>query len=229
MNPAAAHEHDVPGLGAAKIFLQKNALGIIDVPQPRARVRDGLAQNRVNRTRRRAKRIFDDERLRIFGENFFGFNPVRRDEGFWKRNPELRAQPAREIAFAFNPHRLAGRAENAHAGFHQIFCPTRLRPINGLRNDDVNFFFANQRNRTWKRVARISFAGKRGREMAVVAREIRRDARARVRQRGTDAMRERADAQGHHGDAAGMGFALARHGAVIMNRPGTKTSRRWFG
>jgi hypothetical protein len=66
MNLAAADERDVSGLGASEIFLQENALGIIDVPQPRARVGDGLAQNRVDRTRRRAERIFDDERPRIF-------------------------------------------------------------------------------------------------------------------------------------------------------------------
>src|ERR1700679_796196 len=69
MNLAATDERDVPRLGASEIFLQKNALGIIDVPQPRARVSDRLAQNRVDRTRRRAERIFDDERLRIFREN----------------------------------------------------------------------------------------------------------------------------------------------------------------
>ena len=76
MDFTAADERDVPGLGASEIFLQENALGIIDMPQPRARVGDGLAQNRVDRTRRRAERIFDDERLRIFRENFFGFDSI---------------------------------------------------------------------------------------------------------------------------------------------------------
>ena len=80
INLTTADERDMPSLGASKIFLQKNALGVIDVPQPRARVGDCLAQNRVDRTRRRAKWIFDDERLRIFGENFLRFNPVRCDK-----------------------------------------------------------------------------------------------------------------------------------------------------
>ena len=76
INLAAADERDVPGLGAAKIFLQKHTLGIIHLPQPRARVGDGFAQNRVNRAGRRAERILDDERLRMLGENFFRLDPV---------------------------------------------------------------------------------------------------------------------------------------------------------
>ena len=43
INFAAAHQHDVPDLGAAQVFLQENALGIIDMPQPGPRVLDRLA------------------------------------------------------------------------------------------------------------------------------------------------------------------------------------------
>ena len=71
INFTATDQRDVPGLGAAQIFLQKNTLGIIHVAQPRARVAHGFAQNRVNRTGRRAERIFDDERTRMLRENFF--------------------------------------------------------------------------------------------------------------------------------------------------------------
>ena len=76
INLAAAHQHDVSGLGATEIFLQKNPLGIIDVPQPRAGVLDRLAQNRVDRAGRRAERIFDDKRLRMLRQNFFGLQAV---------------------------------------------------------------------------------------------------------------------------------------------------------
>ena len=43
INFAAAHEHNVADLGAAQVFLQENALGIINVPKPRTRVLDRLA------------------------------------------------------------------------------------------------------------------------------------------------------------------------------------------
>jgi hypothetical protein len=77
------------------------------MPQPRARVGDGFAKNCVDRTRRRAERIFDDERLRIFRQNLFGLQTVRRHEGLRKWNFEVRTQFAREIAFALDAHRLA--------------------------------------------------------------------------------------------------------------------------
>jgi hypothetical protein len=157
INFAAADQRDVPGLGAAQIFLQKNALGIIDVPQPRPRVGDRLAQNRVNRAGRRAERIFDDERLRMFRQNFFRLDAVGRDEGLRKGNFESAHKLAGKIAFALDPHRLAGRTENADAGFHQILRPRLQRPVNGLRDDDLNAVFLEQRNRAGKGVARKSF------------------------------------------------------------------------
>ena len=76
INLAAAHQRDVAGLGAAKIFLEENALGIIDVPQPCPRVGDRLAQDRVDRAGRRAERILDDERLRMFRQDFFRLDAV---------------------------------------------------------------------------------------------------------------------------------------------------------
>ena len=144
-----------------------------------------------------------------------------------KWNFELRAQLAGKIAFALNPHRLAGRAENADAGFHQILRPRLQRPVNGLRNDDINFVFANQRHRTRKRVARKSFPDERRRKMAVIAREIRRDVRARVRQRRADAVRERADAENHHGRRT-FELNFARHFAQLFRnllRRNVKNSR----
>ena len=111
INLAAADERDVPGLGAAKVFLEKDAFGIIHVPQPRPRVGDRLAQNRVNRAGRRAERILDDERPRMLRQNFLRLDAVRRDVSLRERDFEFGAKLPRKIAFALDPHRLAGRAE----------------------------------------------------------------------------------------------------------------------
>ena len=197
INLAAAHQHDVPDLGAAQIFLQKNTLGIIDVPQPCPRVLDRLAQNRVDRAGRRAKRIFDDKRLRMFRQDFFGRFLVGGNVGLRKGNFEIRAQLPGEVALALNPHRLARGAENADARLQQILRPRLQRPVNGLRDDDLHAVFLDERNRAGKRVARKSRPDQRRREMAVIAGEISRDLRARVRQRPPDAVRERADAENH--------------------------------
>ena len=151
MNFAAADQHDVPGLGAPEIFLQKNALGIIHMPQPGPRVLHRLAQNGVDRARRRAERIFDDERLRMPRQDFFGLDSVRRHERLRKGDFEIGAQLPGEIPFAFNPHRLAGRTENADTRFQQILRPRVQRPVNGLRNDDINAVFPDERDRDWGR------------------------------------------------------------------------------
>ena len=169
---------------------------------------------RWHRTRRRTERIFDDERLRIFRENLLCFNPVRRNERFWESNFELRTQLAGEIAFALNPHRFASWGKNPDAGFHQIFRPRCLRPINGLRNDNVDFFLLQQWNWAWKSVARKSFTCERRRKVSVIAGQVRRDVRACIRQRGSDAVRERADTENHGGGRGLLRFA--RHANQLM-------------
>ena len=73
---------------------------------------------------------------------------------------------------------------------HQIVCPRRERPVNGLRNDDINVLSTNQRHRTREGVLRKRFAHERRREMAVIPREVGRNARARIRQCLADAVRE---------------------------------------
>ena len=141
-----------PGLGAAEIFLQKNALGIIDVPQPRARVLDRLAQDRVDRAGRRAERIFDDERLRMFRQDFFGLQAVRRDVSLRKGNFEIRAQLRgrnRARARCASPRRVG--TENADARLQQILRPRLQRPVNGLRDDDLNAVFLEAAEPGWER------------------------------------------------------------------------------
>ena len=85
MNLATADERDMPGLGAAKIFLQENSLGVIRhaattraCPRPVSHkiVWTGLVGEH--------KRILDDERLRVFHENFSAsirFDAIKRFAG----------------------------------------------------------------------------------------------------------------------------------------------------
>jgi len=77
----------------------------------------GLAQNRVDRTRRRAERVLDDERLRIFLENFFSFDAILRDERLWKGILNLAQSSRAKLRSRSNPHRFASWTENADAGF----------------------------------------------------------------------------------------------------------------
>ena len=112
MNLAAAHQHDVARLGAAQVFLQEDALGVVDVLQPRPRVLDRLAQNRVNRTGRRAERILDDERLRMARRIFSASSRLRATYDCGKGNFELGAEVPGKIALALDSHRLAGGTEN---------------------------------------------------------------------------------------------------------------------
>ena len=111
MNFAAADERDMPGLGATQILLEKNALGIVHLPQPRACVRNRLAQNRVDRARRRAERILDDERLRMFARE--SFPPQCRFDAtkdLGNGNLKFRRTASRaKVAFTFNAHRFASR------------------------------------------------------------------------------------------------------------------------
>jgi len=187
---SAAHQHDVPHLGAAQVFLQKNALGIIDMLQPCPRVLDRFAQNGVNRAGRRAERIFDDEWPRMFRQDFFGSFLIGRNVGRRKGNFEVRAQFSGEVAFALDPHRFARGAENAGARLQQILRPRLQCPVNGLRDDDLHAVFLDERNRAGKRVARKCRSDQRRREMAVIAGEISRDVCARVRQRLADTVCE---------------------------------------
>ena len=62
------------------------------------------------------------------------------------------------------------------------------------------------------RLAREHRPDERRREMPVAAREISRDARAGIRQRAADAVRERADAEDHGvGGFVCAGWFLTRH------------------
>ena len=123
--------------------------------------------------------------------------PVGRDKSLRKRDFELRAKFAGKIAFALNAHRLAGRRKNADAGFHQI-----LRPRCSAQSMDcgmtTSLFFLISGTGLGKRRCEKVLPDERWREMAVIARQIRRDVRPGVRQRLPDAVRKRADAENHH-------------------------------
>ena len=82
------------------------------------------------------------------------------------------------------------------AGLSNSFAPRRLRPINGHGHDQFDAFFLMSRTGLGNAPAKRS-GRERGREMAVIAREIGGNLRAAVRDRA-DAVGERADAEHHH-------------------------------
>ena len=79
INLAAADQRDVAGLRPAHVFLEENSLRIIDVLEPRARVLDLLAEDRMHRAGRGTERVFDDVGHRLPAQDFLRFQPVGRD------------------------------------------------------------------------------------------------------------------------------------------------------
>ena len=199
INFSTAHEHDVSGFGATGEFLEEHAFRKIHLLQPRVRLGHRLAKHGMHRTRRRAERIFNHVRRGVPREDLLGFEAVLRHMRGGEGDAVVRTQLAGKIAFALNAHGVAGRAQQSHAGVHEILSPRCLRPINGLRHDELHAEFFDERHGTRMRLAQKSRPGERRREVRVVARQVRGDGRAVIFQRLRDAVSERSDAQRQDG------------------------------
>ena len=135
---AIHHQRDVPGLPAAKVFLQENSLGIIHTLKPGTRVPGGFADDRVHRAVRRAKRVLDDEGFRLAIDDLQGVNPVVRHVRGRKRHPVSAAEFPGEIPVALDQHRLAGGGKQIRRAVEQRLRPRRLCPVDGHRDDEVD-------------------------------------------------------------------------------------------
>src|SRR5438309_516561 len=106
----------MPGFLSAKVFLEKNPLGVINLTQPGARIFQRLAQNRMDRAGWRTQRVFNYKRVRMLFQQRFSFQSVPRDVGPGKRDFELMAELAREVPFSLDLHPLADRRKNRNLG-----------------------------------------------------------------------------------------------------------------
>src|SRR3974390_1180143 len=109
MDFSGADQRDMSGFTRAEVFLKKDALGIVNLLQPGARVLGRLAKYRMDRAGRRTQRVLDDERLGMSFEQLFGFQTVPGNMRLRKWDAVFLAKFSSKITFPFDPHGFARR------------------------------------------------------------------------------------------------------------------------
>src|SRR3974390_3316278 len=102
MDLPAAHHGDMASLTSSQVLLHENPLGIIDMPQPSARIFGRFAKDGMDRAARRAQRVLQHKRNWLSLNDLLGLQTVARDMRFRERNFVSLAKLSRKVPFTFN-------------------------------------------------------------------------------------------------------------------------------